>query len=816
MVLLGRTHLLISIFLIIGLIGISGCTDDDGILIPAQFPTDSEVFIDEFGSSVTFQAFLGSKLDGVQVAQSGGYQNSRTLIITVPDVGDTSGSYAGGAFTANIARDLSGYNALTFYAKASTSISLNVAGIGNDNTGTSKFTAEVNNLPVSTSWAKYVIPIPLAEKLTVEQGLFYFAEGPEGGSGFQLWFDEVKFETLGSISVTNPVIPTETEDIEEGDTISVGGATVIFDVDGSPVTVSAMQAYYTFMSSDTNVVAIDSNGTITGVGVGTATLTAKLGSTDASGTITVNVSGPAAEPSTSAPAPTTPPGDVISLYSNAYSDVTIDSWSAEWDDADVYDETIGSDDVKKYENLVFAGVDFGSSTINATSMTRFHMDIWTPNATAAPATFKIKLVDFGANGVSDYPAVGDDVEHEMTFTENTSPGLATGQWISIDVPMTAFSGLLARAHLAQLIISGDLSIVYVDNVYFYDAGVQSEPTTPAPTPSEDPGDVISLFSDVYTDVTVDTWSAVWDVATVEDFAIGSDNVKKYTGFLVAGIETRTAPIDATAMTHFHLDVWTPDPTASPSEFKVKLVDFGANGVSGGGDDVEHEIKFGSGTMSTGIWVSLDISLSEFTNLTTRGHISQIIISGDPDTVYIDNMYFYDSGIPLAPPTAAPTPTYPTDNVISLFSDAYTDVPVDSWSTVWDSADVQDYVIESDTSKKYTNLLFAGIEFASTTVDASTMTHFHMDVWTPDATNSPAIFKIKLVDFGANGTWDDGGADDVEHEITLDETTMNTGTWVSIDVLLSDFINLTTRGHLAQLVISGDPNTVFVDNVYFHQ
>ncbi|MBS3768156.1 MAG: T9SS type A sorting domain-containing protein [Candidatus Cloacimonetes bacterium] len=32
--------------------------------------------------------------------------------------------------------------------------------------------------------------------------------------------------------------------------------------------------------------------------------------------------------------------------------------------------------------------------------------------------------------------------------------------------------------------------------------------------------------------------------------------------------------------------------------------------------------------------------------------------------------------------------------------------------------------------------------------------------------------------------------------------------------MSDFTNLTTTGHLAQLIISGDPNTVYVDNVYF--
>jgi hypothetical protein len=40
--------------------------------------------------------------------------------------------------------------------------------------------------------------------------------------------------------------------------------------------------------------------------------------------------------------------------------------------------------------------------------------------------------------------------------------------------------------------------------------------------------------------------------------------------------------------------------------------------------------------------------------------------------------------------------------------------------------------------------------------------------------------------------------------------------VAIDVPLSDFTGLTTTGHLAQLILSGDPSTVYVDNVYLHR
>lgn len=342
------------------------------------------------------------------------------------------------------------------------------------------------------------------------------------------------------------------------------------------------------------------------------------------------------------------------------------------------------------------------------------------------------------------------------------------------------------------------------------------PAAPAPTPSVDQDSVISLFSDVYTDAVVDTWSAVWDIADVSDYMIGSDQTKMYSNLVYAGIEFTSNTIDASSMTHFHMDIWTPDETSYPSVFKVKLVDFGANGVyDGGGDDVEHELTFNDNDLSTRAWVSIDVPLSAFTNLITNQHLAQLVISGDLSTVYVDNVYFYDAGLPQVPTTPAPTPTNDPLDVISLLSDAYTDVPVDTWSAPWDMADVTDFMIGTDHTKKYSSLVFAGIEFTSSTIDATAMTHFHMDVWTPDATAAPSTFKIKLVDFGANGVWD-GGGDDVEHEITLDEQIMNTGTWVAIDIPLSDFVGLITREHLAQLIISGDPNTVYVDNVYLYR
>ncbi|MCK7529848.1 MAG: hypothetical protein MZV63_01690 [Marinilabiliales bacterium] len=207
----------------------------------------------------------------------------------------------------------------------------------------------------------------------------------------------------------------------------------------------------------------------------------------------------------------------------------------------------------------------------------------------------------------------------------------------------------------------------------------TEPTAAAPTPpARTAANVISLFSGAYTNVTVDTWKTDWSAASYQEVTVAGDPTKKYSALDFVGIETGSAPINATGMTHVHLDVWSADIT----NFGVKLVDFGANGVFGGGDDVEHQVNYASPVK--GAWVSYNIPLSDFTNLTTRAHLAQYILVGQPSgatTIWVDNFYFYKDGGSTATEPAAAAPTPPARDaakVISMFSGAYTNVAVDTW------------------------------------------------------------------------------------------------------------------------------------------
>jgi len=430
---------------------------------PAEAPRDPVVFGDTFGDGVDYQAFMGSKVDAVEIDYGEQYAGDACLRITVPGPDAVDGTFAGGAFTTYNARDLSSYNALTFYAKSSMNSTLNVAGLANDNTGTSLYESSRSAIPLTTDWEQVIVPIPNPSKLTSEGGLFYFAEGHEENMGYDFWVDEVEFKYVDGITNPRPVMDTKTENSFVGGTVEVSGTYTTFDLGRDDVVIDHLAACFDYTSSE-ELVATVADGVIEAVGSGTATITGDLNGTEVEGTVTINV---APGPEGAAEAPTVPAEDVISLFSDVYSDVTVDTWYAPWSTSGgVSDVQVFGDNVKLYTDLTgaYAGIEFTSETIDAetTGMTHLHMDVWAPSG----GLFKVKLVDFGPNGV--YDGGYDDSEHELFFNGGTEPPFFSGQWSPLEIPLSDFAGLSSTEHLAQMVISSsDVGTVIVDNVYFH-------------------------------------------------------------------------------------------------------------------------------------------------------------------------------------------------------------------------------------------------------------------------------------------------------------------------------------------------------------
>ncbi len=395
----------------------------------------------------------------------------------------------------------------------------------------------------------------------------------------------------------------------------------------------------------------------------------------------------------------------------------------------------------------------------------------------------------------------------------------------------------------------------------------AQPSLPPTSPTKPASDVISLFSDSYTNVSGIDWFPNWGQSTVvSDIVIFGNNIKVYSNTNYQGVQFATA-VDASSMTNLHLDIWTANCTA----FDVFLINTSPGTV---------EQKVTLNPNNTG-WNSFDILLSQYNNIALN-NIGQFKFVATPfggSNLYIDNIYFwkpanaptitgfsvpaqlvgasaftitaptsnstgaftYTSATPSvatiagnvvtvvgagtsiitanqaaagtfsagsttaqlvvsypAPTVAAPNPTAASADVISVYSNTYTDISGTDFFPNWgQSTVVSEISIGANTIKKMDNCNYEGTQFA-TPINASTMQNLHIDIWTPNCT----AFDFYLINAGP-----------IEQKVTL--TPNNTG-WNSFDIPLSQF-NTINLASIIQFKYQSTPfggTTIYYDNIYF--
>ena len=160
------------------------------------------------------------------------------------------------------------------------------------------------------------------------------------------------------------------------------------------------------------------------------------------------------------------------------------------------------------------------------------------------------------------------------------------------------------------------------------------PLTSAPTPpSREAGDVVSLYSDAYTNIDLSELNPSWEqTTTLTEVQVEGNNTWFYNDLNYTGIVTDYGnATDVSAMEFVHFDYWTPDATV----LGLKLV----NTSYADGDPLKEDIEFVD-PISLGEWVSVDISLADYT--TDVSGITQLLYdtTGNNAIVYVDNLYFY--------------------------------------------------------------------------------------------------------------------------------------------------------------------------------
>ncbi|MEN8776816.1 MAG: glycosyl hydrolase family 16 [Polaribacter sp.] len=448
-----------------------GCEREiSGEAVVASFSSTADVFIDSpvgMGSDFYFP-YAGSKLTAWSVDENEAYQGTASMRFDVPNEDDSNGNYAGAIFRIEGAgRDLSQYDALTFWVKASQGVTIGEFGFGEDFLE-NKFRATIQNTSVGTSWQKVIIPLPDASRLTEERGMFRYAAGTQAtnGFGYTFWIDELKFEKLGTIAQPRPSI-SNGEDVTVntfiGVKINIDNLNQTFNLgNGQDITITTAPSYFTFTSTDPSVASVNSSGVIEINAAGTAVVTASLNGVEAKGSLIINSLGSFSFP----PTPTRNPDDVISIFSNHYTNTNVDFYNGYWQPyqtTESADFSVNDDDFLNYTNFNFVGIQFASPTINLTSLANLHFNMYIPNEVPSNFDFLVTVVDFGPDGVNG----GTDDTRQQLFVRKT-PSIVADSWMTFEFSL---NGLTNRNNVGLLIFENinfsSLTNLYLDNIYFY-------------------------------------------------------------------------------------------------------------------------------------------------------------------------------------------------------------------------------------------------------------------------------------------------------------------------------------------------------------
>jgi hypothetical protein len=170
------------------------------------------------------------------------------------------------------------------------------------------------------------------------------------------------------------------------------------------------------------------------------------GNTAANNPIVVTASTPFgfAIPTVAAPTPTTDPLKVISIFSDAYTNLAA-NFAPGWGQSTIYSEvSIAGNATKKYENFGYQGIEL-SAPVDASAMNKLHVDIWTPNETVV----RITPISPG----KELPTA------LVPLTQNV--------WNSYDIELSAFTGVVYSNLIQFKLDGGTGKIFYMDNLYLY-------------------------------------------------------------------------------------------------------------------------------------------------------------------------------------------------------------------------------------------------------------------------------------------------------------------------------------------------------------
>ena len=553
-------------------------------------------------------------------------------------------------------------------------------------------------------------------------------------------------------------------------------------------------------------------------------------------------------PTTNAPTPTVDAGDVISIYSDAYTDISGTNFNPGWGQSTAvntaYDPTgEGTNTVIEYSNFNYQGTEFPTTDMSA--MTKVHFDVWTANE----ATIQFTPISTGQENLVSVTSTG-------------------GTWTSVDLNLASNFANVVLSDIFQLKFVGS-GTVYLDNIYFYSTpptttvtvdvsespggvNIQSNQNGWAEAAAVDNGD--GTYSYTFENVAAGTiieykWILYTSATgTFEDLVPlvgggGVDNdlaanlptnetiVTDYTNYCNRSITASTT--DVIAQTYYFNSfrqpgVNYPELVVTAPAGDNLVIDYSSNGWSeshgpGAVDngDGTHTVLVDPTSTFEYIWVNTTSGVTEDlltcdnndANINTDNstYANRVHAAGEDH-----NDVFGACPLPEGPTTSAPTPpTRDASDVFSMLSDAYTNET--AGVNAFAGATIEDFVIggTDNTLKVTAPTAGGGYQYVfgiPNGVDLSAFTHMHIDYYAMGEVAGGEVLQTFLQQFAGDGAF--------QHNIVNTAAVTTTGSWVSIDVEISSMgsgeLSRDNIGQI-QMVLAGPAyGPVFLDNIYFYR
>ena len=410
------------------------------------------------------------------------------------------------------------------------------------------------------------------------------------------------------------------------------------------------------------------------------------------------VAEPDPEPTDAPPVPTHAEEDVIPIYTEVYTDLTGTDFNPNWGQSTsvTVDYMAAGNYTLKYEYLNYQGTQYTNQDVSAYEY--LHVDFWTPDSAAIdfyligaggetayalpqadetwvsvdiPLSSYVPPVDL--SDVFQFKVVGSGTVYfdnwyfwktptaqgsDATLSDLMVDGVTVDGFapltfsydyeVEYGAPVPTVTATTNDPNATHVVndaasLPGATTVVVTaeDEVTMetYTVNFNVIPASGAPVPSHDEtaNEVISIYSDSYTDIEGVTLNPWWGQATqFSEEALGGNNTLLYGNLNYQGTDWAGNPQDVSTLDYLHVDFWTGNST-----------DLGIYLISGAWPtSVEYEYVF---TVLTEQWVSVDIPLSYFSdNGIDLADVTQFKVEGDGD-VWFDNYYFWKESTTLDAP-----------------------------------------------------------------------------------------------------------------------------------------------------------------------